>query len=409
MTGRVSQDLKIAVIGAGIAGLSTALALSRRGFKNVTIFERAEQLTEVGAGIQLGPNAVRVLTELGLQDCLAHRSNAAAHGLMMDGKTAKVLAKLPFSQYSESVYGVPSYQILRADLHRILLDEVTAAGISIHVGKECIRAVDDLEGVQLEFADGDVYKAELLIAADGIRSQITDQIYPDYPIYFSGYVCWRGLIDRTELPESIAEDWFNAVSLWTGSDKHLVTYPVARSQKLNLVALAARERWDYPAPVQASSARDWCRAFDGWAPEVLSVIARAKEAQLWGLYERPALPGWSNNRCVLVGDAAHPMLPSLAQGAAQGIEDALCLADLLAPAPAHASAQGNIDLAAVGYQFYQQRYKRVERVQSSARWNINYFHRPEGPLRSIRNTAMRVAGPITTSLIARRYHWLYRD
>ena len=409
MTGRVSQELTIAIIGAGISGLSTALALSRNGFKNLEIFERTEQLKEVGAGIQLGPNAVRALAGLGLQGRLARCSNAAAHGLMRDGKTAKVLARLPFSQYSESVYGVPSYQILRADLHGLLLDEVRVAGIAVHCNKECVKAFDDSGTLQLEFADGNKHQAELLIAADGIRSLITDQMYPEYPVHFSGYVCWRALIDQADLPNNIAEDWFNAVSVWTGTGKHLVTYPVARSQKLNLVALAARERWDYPAPVQASSAREWCRAFDGWAPEVLSVIARAKEVQLWGLYERPALPGWSNNRCVLVGDAAHPMLPSLAQGAAQGIEDALCLADLLASAPAHVSASGNIDLAAVGYQFYQQRYKRVERVQSSARWNINYFHRPEGPLRSIRNTAMRVAGPITTRLIARRYHWLYRD
>ena len=392
------KNAGIAIVGAGISGLSVALALSQRGFANIELFERANSPGEVGAGIQLGPNAVRSLHKLGLGEPLAKSSDSSAWGAMREGETNRLLARLPLSEYSQKVYGVPSYQILRSDLHALLLAQVSRLGIALHTGRGVVGSDHHNGKAELNFSDGNAIRAGLVIGADGVNSTLASQMYPDYPVYFSGFACWRATIDQ----QAVVEAPGNSVSVWTGSGKHLIAYPVAGSTRLNLVGVTARENWNFPAQIQPSGAGEWQKEYADWAPEVLALIRRAGDVQLRGLFERPRLPAWGRDNCILIGDAAHPMLPSLAQGAAQGIEDALLLAELLS------RTQGE-GFAEIGHKFYRLRRGRVERVQESARWNIRYFHRPGSVFRTCRNLAMRAAGPIATRLIARRYHWLYRE
>lgn len=393
------KHLKIAIVGAGISGLSAALALSLKGFTRVELFERTAVQSEVGAGIQLGPNAVRALRHLGLGESLDNCADNSAWGYMREGATNRLLTKLPLSEYSKKVYGVPSYQILRSDLHGLLSNQVLQAGVILHIGKKVLRVDNKDKTAELHFDDGHIETADLVIGADGINSVLANQLYPDYPSFFSGFVCWRALVDT----QSADIERVSSMSVWTGTGKHLVAYPVAGSTQLNLVAVMARENWDFPSQVQSSSTEEWLQAYDDWAPDVLQLVSKAKEPQLWGLFERQKLPSWSQKNCVLIGDAAHPMLPSLAQGAAQGIEDALVLAKLLS------DTQSTDMLEELCDQFYRLRHKRVERAQASAHWNIDYFHQPESIFRSCRNLAMRLSGPIATELIAKRYHWLYQE
>lgn len=401
----------IAIIGAGISGLSAALALSQKGFTRIELFERADRLEEVGAGIQLGPNAVRALRNLGVGEPLGKCADNSAWGYLREGESNRLLSRLPLSEYSEKQYALPSYQVLRSDLHSILLDQVTEAGVTVTTGKKVVRINSNDPGIaaELHFDTGGIRQADLVIGADGINSVLARQMYPDYPNYFSGVACWRTLIDNQDSDAAR----IHSMSVWVGEGKHLIAYPVANSTRVNLVGVVARQSWEFPEQVQGSTTEDWLRAYEGWAPDALRLIAKAQAPRFWGLFERPVLPAWSKANCVLIGDAAHPMLPSLAQGAAQGIEDAIVLAELLAEALEEAMTEPSSKFKTapeqVLGQLYRRRHERVERVQASARWNLDYFHQPKGFYRLCRNLAMQLAGPIGTELIARRYHWLYRQ
>lgn len=397
--------------------MSTALALSRKGFTHIEIFERAPAIAEVGAGIQLGPNAVRALGLLGLTSNLEKFSDSAACGYMYEGETDRVLAKLPFSDYALQKYGVPSYQLMRSDLHSLLLSEVLKTSVEFQTGKELVTTCLKGDEVELCFTtvqgEEEHSTADLVVAADGIGSVIANQHYPDYPVSYSGFACWRALVQRDCLDNKwsgsrLNPKLLNSVSVWAGSDKHMVAYPVANSSMLNLVALTAFKDWNSPLRVQKSNKADWLKDYSDWAPDILSIIDKVEDTQLWGLFTRSVLPHWYKDRCLLIGDAAHPMLPSLAQGAAQGIEDAVMLADILSR-ELPSRSQNKTGLDDLCNEFYKLRHARVERVQRSARWNMNYFHHPKGVYRSIRNTTMRAAGSITTGLIGSRYHWLYRS
>lgn len=400
------NTFRILIVGAGISGLSTALALRRQGFSRIEVFERAAELTEVGAGIQLAPNAVRVLHSLGLAEKLRQSADCAAWGWIRDGESNRLLGRLPYSDYSEKRYGFPSYQILRADLHRILLDEVSQSGVSIHTGMAVSGYQPTGEGIQLSLQTAGPVQADLVIAADGIGSVLADQMHGDCLPFYSGYACWRALVDRSEAEGLMPPDSADKVTAWIGSGKHMIAYPVGHGDKLNIVAVHARPDWPHPSRSLASSASDWRAAYADWSPDVTQVLGLVKDVQLWGLFERAKLPNWYQNRCQLIGDAAHPMLPSLAQGAAQGIEDGALLAQLLAEQARIAPLRQNLDDCCE--RFFQLRRERVVRVQDSAHWNMNYFHQPKGLIRHCRDLAMRLSGPIATGLIARRYHWLYQ-
>lgn len=392
------KQFKIAIVGAGISGLTTAIALYRKGFRNIQVFEQARQLGEVGAGIQLGPNAVRELNKLGFEKQLAAIADSCQQGAMYRAEDNCKLADLPYGNYFLKKYGVPGYQVLRTHIHSLLVEEVSQLGVPIYTSKTLQGIEQHSNSVSLQFSDGGVEQADLVIAADGVGSHVAEHFFPDFPIHYSGQACWRALVDR----QTLGADWSDAVRVWVDSGRHMVAYPVAQSSKLNLVAIVDHPHWDSEQRVIDSSAEAWLQRFEGCSPELLRIIGKAQTSKFWGLFERSFLPTWHKGNTALIGDAAHPMLPSLAQGAAQGIEDACCLGDLLA------QANSDSDIESVFAKFHALRHRRVERVQKTARWNLEYFHQPPNLRRSLRHLGMRVGGAFTAGLIARNYHWLYK-
>lgn len=389
--------MKIAIVGAGISGLTAALALYEQGLKDVQIYERAAKLTEMGAGIQLAPNAVRLLYQLGLASRLESVAQRAAFGELRRAIDNRVLAVLPYADYFQRHYGLPCFQLLRTELHELLLAAVQERQIAVHLDRELLETRQPDQKVKAFFSDGSEQTVDLLIGADGVSSALAAQIFPGQPPRYSGFACWRALIDQ----KNTGSQPVNQVTVWAAQDRHLVAYPAGPAKQLNLVATIRHEQWQYSGRVAPSEKEAWLRAFDGCCEDVFALIECAPPSDLWGFFEQKNLPCWHKGHQVLIGDAAHAMLPNLAQGAAQGMEDGVVLARLLAEAPYPSGIESTLT------SFYRQRRSRIKKVQDGARWNLNFFHRQKSPLTAFRDNLMRLGGPLTTELIGRKYHWLY--
>ncbi len=389
--------MKIVIAGAGISGLTAALALYEKGEKEIQLFERATELREVGAGIQLAPNAVRLLHQLGLGGPLAQIAQSTGKGELRRAGDNQLLASLPSSEYFLKHYGLPAYQVLRADLHALLLSALEDRQIEIQLGKELAETRQYDHKVQLGFADGSKTDADVLIGADGVGSILSAQMFPKQPPLYSGVACWRALLDQEKTRLTTVEK----VTVWTDEGRHLVAYPVGRSSLLNLVAVIRKDHWEYPHRVAPSSKAQWLKSFEGCCEQVSALIEHSPESDLWGFFEQRCLPEWHKGNQVLIGDAAHAMLPNLAQGAAQGMEDAMVLAEVLTGV----SEPSEIETALT--KFYMRRRDRVSRVQKGAQWNLDFFHQSGSPTTTLRDGLMRMGGSLTTMMIARKYHWLY--
>ena len=317
--------MKIAIAGAGISGLTAALALHEKGEKEIQLYERAARLGEIGAGIQLAPNAVRLLHQLGLGDSLVKIAHSTGEGELRRAGDNQLLANLPSSEYFLKHYGLPAYQVLRTDLHALLLNALEDRQIEIQLDKELVETQQNNCEVQLGFADGTKTNADILIGADGVGSKLSAQMFPGQPPLYAGVACWRALLDQEKSGLAPIEK----VTVWINEGRHLVAYPVGHSSLLNLVAVIKKDHWEYPHRVAPSSKAHWFKSFDGCCEQVATLIEHAPESDLWGFFEQRGLPAWHKGNQVLIGDAAHAMLPNLAQGAAQSMEDAMVLAEIL--------------------------------------------------------------------------------
>ncbi|MDB5531757.1 MAG: salicylate 1-monooxygenase [Hyphomicrobiales bacterium] len=317
--------MKIAIVGGGIGGLNTALAMSQAGFA-VTVYERAAQLVDQGAGITLAPNATRVLYHLGVGPDLEATSVTPPMTEYRHYRTGRVIFRMMTKDFRE-LYGAPYMRLHRWDLQHALITRLadTAPG-ALRLGS-CVDRVEPGNGqVQLRFADGRSEIADVVIAADGIRSTIREALFNPAPPVFTGFVAWRGLVDTADLPQHLHE---SAVAF--GQGRHINRYLVRRGELLNFVAVAHRNKWEaegwtIPAPLD-----EFLEEFSSFDEGTRTVISRPVLGQVfkWGLFGRPWLEEWSSGRVVLLGDAAHPMLPFLGQGAANAIEDAMILARCL--------------------------------------------------------------------------------
>jgi salicylate hydroxylase len=313
--------MKIAIVGGGIGGLTTALALTRRGLP-VTVHERSPQLVDQGAGITLAPNATRVLYYLGLGADLEETAVTPSVIEYRHYRTGEVISRLMTRDF-RAIYGAPHMRLHRWDLQHALMTRLAeAAPRALRLGSEVERVVTRDSHVELSFADGREETADVVIAADGIRSVIRETLFHPAPPVFSGFVAWRGLVETAKLPRELHE---SAVAF--GQGRHMNRYLVRRGELLNFVAVARRDQWEpegwnIPAPLDEFQAE-----FSSFDEGTRTIISRAVEGQVfkWGLFGRPWLDEWSRGRVVLLGDAAHPMLPFLGQGAANAIGDAMIL------------------------------------------------------------------------------------
>jgi salicylate hydroxylase len=389
----------VVIAGAGIAGLTAALALAEAEVQ-VTLFDRAPALIEAGAGLQLSPNATRVLARLGLLEAITGTAVRLEGLRMRRGRDGSEVARLPFGDSAEARFGSPFLVTHRADLQAVLLDAVRAhprvaleTGETVEAyapkGRQVAVTVRSAQAVKTILADG-------LIGADGLGSTVRAAIVKADAAVYCGRTAWRTLIPAERAP---AFAQLPNSNLWLGHDAHLVHYPVRGGSLINVVAIVEdrwRDRDDTPDlwAVSGDPAR-LRKPFESWSLEARTLIAAAPEWRVWPLFDRPELQNWSAGSVTLIGDAAHPMLPFLAQGAAQAIEDGWALGV--------AARRHPQDLAAAFLDYERMRRSTAERVQRDSRRQGMIYHLGQ-PAAALRDLAMRTLG--TQRLLA-RYDWLY--
>jgi len=352
--------INVAIVGAGIAGVTAAAALARAGIP-CQVYEQTNEMGEAGAGIQLAPNATRLLRRLG-DLRLAERAVTPSSIEMRRWDDGNVLATTTLGQACEDQFGAPYYTFHRADLHR-LLRELLPDGMVV-LGRRCDGVRDTPDGAEMVFADGGTVTADLVIGADGIHSVVRTLFATDNP-RFSGQGIYRGLVPAERMPHMAAEP---KVRLWVGPGRHCVSYPVAAGELINFVATApVTDGWRTESWIAPGRVEDLLTGYTGWHDEVVGLLSEADSVTQWALHDRDPLEKWSADRVTLVGDAAHAMLPFAAQGANQAIEDAFVLAACLRGADRDA-------IPAALRQYEALRQPRTADVQMYSRANQDTFH-----------------------------------
>ena len=386
---------KIVIVGGGIGGLSTALACGYRDLP-VQLIERNKVFSEVGAGIQISPNIVRLLEGWGLKDGLDALACFPSQLEIRSALNADLLGRLPLGERAVKRYGARYATIARSDLHGLLLKAVNAQGSTqLIVGNAVEFVSQDASAVTVTTADGQNRRANVLIGADGLWSQVRDFVRLDAQPQFSGYVAYRAMVVQADLPETLRSQ---VITAWLGPDFHAVQYPVHHGELLNVVIIvkakapAELDQWNQTAEVQELQAH----LANAAAPlqELVSAISKWNLWPLCGLPKVRSAQELAFGRIALLGDAAHPMLPFLAQGAGMAIEDAFAMADVL--------QQSTHDDADALERFARRRWKRNARVQARAVRNGEIFH-ATGLRRWGRDTAMKLFGARMIDV-----PWLYR-
>lgn len=356
--------MRILIAGAGIAGLTLAALLLRRGH-DVTIFERSRELSEIGAGIQISANAGHVLNALGLGEAVLERSFRPQTWHMRTYLTGEVVNRIELGTHHEKLHGFPYCTLHRADLQRMLVGAVRSrSDAAIVLGSEVTGYREDADGVTLLLADGEQVRGDVVIGADGVRSVLRQTIVgPDEPIY-SGNAAWRGTIDARLLPDDFSR---NITTSFMGPGRHMVMYWLGDRELLNFVAPVETK---IPSEESWTTRHDWevlKTDFDGWHDDVQTVIDLMDRdaCYRWALNIREPVANWRTDRAVLIGDAAHATLPFLAQGAAMAIEDAAVLDRLLAE---------DGDIPDTLLRFQTARRDRTTRIVQGANKMARMFH-----------------------------------
>jgi salicylate hydroxylase len=396
----VAASRTIVVAGAGIGGLTASLGLAEQGFR-VVILEKTERLEEAGAGLQLSPNASRVLVDLGLQPWLGPRAVTPEAISIISARSGGEIARLPLGQAATSRAGAPYWVVHRADLQAALQAKANDnPDIELRLGCQFEDAVPHAKGLTVVQRSGNTRHQELalaLIGADGIWSTVRNQLFPQIQPLFSGLIAWRGTLDASQLPREYTS---SRVQLWMGPDAHLVAYPISGARQINIVAVVPGS-WNRPGwsvPGETSEIRN-VFASSRWPATARMMIGAVDDWRKWALFTLPHDGRWTDGAIALLGDAAHAMLPFAAQGAGMAIEDAAVLAKCLKQATGETAA--NIPAALKRYE--RLRRARVRRVALAARRSGKIYHLT-GAAALARDLAIRIIGP--RRMLARQ-DWIY--
>jgi 3-hydroxybenzoate 6-monooxygenase len=387
---RSAQSLPILIVGGGIGGLAAALALSRKGFRTELI-EQAPEFREIGAGIQLGPNVFRMFEKLDLTAGMKKLAVFPEALMMRDSITGEVVTQVPIGEEFLKRFKYPYGVIHRADLHRVLLEACQASDlIRLHTSQKVTSFEDKGDRVVAKTQQGETFEGAALIGCDGLWSTVRPYIVQDKPIP-AGHITYRAVLPTGEMPEWLR--WWQMV-IWAGEKTHLVQYPVRGGELFNLVAVFHSNRftegWDsYGDPEELHE------RFAGTCEPVRTLLGKIESWRMWVLADRLPIRDWSKGRVTLLGDAAHPMLQYLAQGANMAIEDAVCLARKLE------LSNGDYPAAFLAYQ--KERYLRTTRVQLMSRMYGEAYH-ASGAVRDLRN---QVLGERTPAQAYEAMAWLY--
>ena len=368
----MTQSLSILVAGGGIGGLAAASVLARDGHR-VTVLEQASEFGEIGAGIQLGPNIFKMFDDLGITEAV-NRVAYFPPGLgMMDVRTGERVVRVPLGDVSRATYGFPYGVIYRADLHDVFLAQCRALpNVTLRTRARLASFTQDADGVTATLEGGETLRGAALIGADGLWSRVREAVVGDGKPRVSGHIAYRAVLKREDVPAHL---WDDDVTLWGGEKTHLVTYPLRRGELFNLVAVFHSDKYDegwntFGEPAELDE------RFAHAVPRVKELLGKIETWKMWVLCDREPVKNWTDRRVTLLGDAAHPMLQYLAQGAGQAIEDAVVLRKALR------FTRGNVQEAFQKYQAV--RYLRTGRVQLTARFYGDIYH-AAGVQRELRN------------------------
>lgn len=394
------ESLAIGIAGGGIGGLAAALAVSRAGC-HVQVLERAAAFSEVGAGVQLGPNVTRVLDGWGLTRALARVAAFPGQLQVRSAEGGKPLGELALGAAMVTRYGAPYATVHRADLHALLLQAVQqTAGVNVRAGSALRSFTQMGSSVEVRTESGLELACCALIGADGLWSVVRQQMLGDGPPRRTGHLAYRALVNQAALPSTLRT---NDVTVWLGRHLHVVQYPVRGGEQLNVVAFvhgevaddaSARVDWDHSA-----NKRELLAAMGGTCAGLRDLMEAIPHWRLWVMYDRPGMRGAHQHalgRVALLGDAAHPMRPYLAQGAGMAIEDAAELGYALSSAQA-----GTFDTPALLQRYAVNRWQRNARVQARALRNGEIFH-ATGPMRWGRDASLKLLGAKVLDM-----PWLY--
>ena len=378
----------VLIAGAGIGGLTAALCLAQKGFE-VKIFEQADSISEIGAGIQLSPNCSRVLHYLGLEAAIRRSAFLPEASEIRHWKTGRMISANNRGNTTARDYGFPYYHIHRADLIHVL-QEAALQNPNIEVSTSCaVQTFDQATDEIVLHCEAGEYRGDLLIGADGIHSTVRTGLFGQENPNFTGCVAWRGLVRASKLPQGKVRP---VTGLWWGPGKHFVHYYVRSGDFVNCVCVIEKTGWEVESWTEKGDHAELKRDFEGWHDTIGCLIEAMEpdECYKWALYDRPPMTSWGSGRVTLLGDACHPTLPFMAQGAAMAVEDAAVLAACL--------EQDQVETAIRKYE--QFRIDRTSRIQNGSRRNSKVFHM-RGLQAWVRNRA-------ATTVAGNTLDWIFR-
>jgi len=390
----MSEPKPIVIAGAGIGGLTLGLALLQRGIA-VRIYEQACSLSDVGAGLQFSANGTRCLFSLGLESALQRVATAPEGKEVRLWNTGQRWKLFDLGAESRTTFGYPYLMIHRGDLHRILHEAVRQADPqAIRTGSRCIGFTQDGNGVTIDLEDSSQVQGAALVGADGVHSIVRGLLFGQKTPQFTGCLAWRGLIQVDQLPKG----FLRPVGVnWIGPGAHVVTYPLRGGQLMNFVGIVERDDWQLESWTEPGSAEECARDFRGWHADVHTMIERIKQPYKWALMGREPLNAWSQDRVTLLGDAAHPTLPFLAQGANMAIEDGIVLARCIE------AFSSNLPEALKRYE--NLRIERTSRIVRGSAENARRFHNPA--LAQASSAQRYVDEEWSEAKVRARYNWLF--
>jgi salicylate hydroxylase len=390
----MARKLKAAIVGGGIGGLAAALALHRRGHE-FDVYEQGDAITEIGGGLNLSPNALKAFRMLGVEE------DAVAIGYQDDWqrihswRNGIVLAQQSRRDGVAQRYGAEFLTLHRADLQRILYQHLPAE--RVHTRKVCIETGNTANGAYLKFADGTSAEADLVVGADGIHSAVRDSLFGKTPPRFTGCICWRGMVPWDAV-KHIPQ--MHELGAWWGPHGHVVHYRVRRGELVNFVAHYDSDAWLEESWTRECTKDELLNTFSGWHDALLQLFNQSDRYYKWALYDRDPIPQWSKGNITLLGDAVHPMLPYLGQGAAMALEDGCMLARLI-----DSDTSGDISTILASYEAL--RKPRGTRCQLGSRERAKEYHLPSTAARLWRDAKLAVRNRFGTDRTPLRAEWIY--